>query len=156
MNTYLLLKTVHVLSAAVLLGTGAGIAYFMLMAHRSRNIEALRVVTQYVIRADWIFTATAVVTQLVSGLWLMHLRGASFTSAWFAITLTLFVAVGACWIPVVLLQFRIARLAHDAGDYDALPVSYHRAVRLWICLGVPAFVMVIALFGLMIFKPGFV
>jgi uncharacterized membrane protein len=40
LNTYLVVKTVHELSAAVVLGTGAGIAYFMLMAQRSRNIEA--------------------------------------------------------------------------------------------------------------------
>ena len=155
MNTYLLVKTVHVLSAAVLLGTGAGIAYFMLMAHRSRNIEALRMVTRHVIRADWLFTASAVVTQFVTGLWLMQLRGASFTSSWFVMTLTLFVAVGACWIPVVLLQYRIARLVREASDYDTLPSQYHHSVRLWVALGIPAFVMVIVLFGLMIFKPGF-
>lgn len=62
MNTYLVVKTVHVLSAALLLGTGAGIAYFMFMADRLRNIEALRVVARLVIRADWIFTDPAVVT----------------------------------------------------------------------------------------------
>ena len=33
----LLLKLVHVLGAAVLFGTGAGIAFFMLMAHRTRE-----------------------------------------------------------------------------------------------------------------------
>ena len=70
-------------------------------------------------------------------------------------TLTLFVAVGACWIPVVLLQYRIAQLVREARDYDALPPHYHRSVRLWVGLGIPAFVMVIVLFGLMIFKPGF-
>src|SRR5262249_17743576 len=35
---YLLLKYLHVLGAIVLLGTGAGIAFFMLQAHRSGNV----------------------------------------------------------------------------------------------------------------------
>ncbi|MEX0368349.1 MAG: DUF2269 family protein, partial [Ruegeria sp.] len=33
----LILRWLHVIGACVLLGTGAGIAFFMLMAHRSRS-----------------------------------------------------------------------------------------------------------------------
>ena len=33
MTVYLTLKYLHVIGATVLLGTGAGIAFFMLMAH---------------------------------------------------------------------------------------------------------------------------
>lgn len=52
MTSYLVLKYLHILSAAMLLGTGAGIAYFMFTACISRNIEALRVAARYVILAD--------------------------------------------------------------------------------------------------------
>lgn len=154
MNSYLVVKYVHVLSAAVLLGTGIGIAYFLLTAHLSRNIEALRVVARYVILADWIFTATAVVVQPVSGVLLMMDRGWSFTSHWFIATTILYVAVGACWIPVVVLQYRMARLLREAKNHAALGADYYRAFRLWVTLGVPAFVMVLALYAVMIFKPG--
>jgi len=155
-NTYLVVKTVHVLSAAVLLGTGAGIAYFMFMAHRSRNIEALRVVARLVIRADWMFTAPAVVTQLVTGLWLAHARGLSLTAPWFLAVMILFVAVGACWIPVVVLQYRISHMVSEARDYESLPPRYHRVIRAWVMLGIPAFVMVIVLYAIMVFKHGMV
>ncbi len=37
MDAYTLLKLVHVIGATVLFGTGAGIAFFMLMAHRTRD-----------------------------------------------------------------------------------------------------------------------
>jgi uncharacterized membrane protein len=153
-NTYLVVKTLHVLSAAVLLGTGAGIAFFLWMAHRSKNIEALRVVARIVIRADWLFTATAVVTQFATGLWLMHLRGLPFNSGWFAWVMALYLAVGACWIPVVVLQYRIARHAREATRFDMLPAAYHRAMGWWVALGIPAFAMVIALYAIMILKPG--
>ena len=154
MNTYLLLKLAHIVSAAVLFGTGVGIAYFMLTAHLSRNIEALRVVTRNVILADWIFTATAVVIQPLTGGALMLHAGWSPASDWFKWVVALYVATGACWLPVVALQYRMARCARMASSYAALGADYHRAFRLWALLGVPAFIMVLALYALMVFRPG--
>ena len=154
MNSYLILKYIHVLSGAVLLGTGIGIAYFLLTAHLSRNLEAMRVVARYVILADWIFTATAVVVQPVSGVLMMLERGWLFTSSWFVATVVLYVAVGLCWIPVVVLQYRMARLLREAANHAALGADYYRAFRLWAMLGIPAFAIVLALYAVMIFKPG--
>ena len=154
MNTYLLLKWLHIVSAAVLFGTGIGIAYFMLAAHLSRNIEALRVVSRNVILADWIFTATAVVLQPLTGGALMLHAGWSPASDWFKWVAALYVATGACWLPVVALQYRMARCARAAASYEALGPEYRRAFRLWVMLGVPAFTMVLALYALMIFRPG--
>lgn len=154
MNTYLILKTLHVLTATVLLGTGAGIAYFMFTACLSRNLEALRVVARYVILADWIFTATAVVLQPITGVWMMIERGWSFNLPWFLMTTALYVATGACWIPVVVLQYRMARLANAATSFEALGSEFTLAFRWWVALGVPAFAMVLALYAIMIFKPG--
>jgi uncharacterized membrane protein len=154
MNSYLVLKYIHVLSGAVLLGTGIGIAYFLLTAHLSRSLEAMRVVARYVILADWIFTATAVVVQPVSGVLMMLECGWPFTSSWFITTVALYVAVGLCWIPVVVLQYRMARLLREAVNHAALGADYYRAFRLWVMLGIPAFAMVLALYAVMIFKPG--
>lgn len=153
MSGYLALKYVHVLSAAVLLGTGAGIAYFLLAAHLSRNLQALRVVTRHVILADWLFTAPAVLVQPVTGVWMMIERGWPLTSRWFIVSVALYVAIGACWVPVVFLQYRMARLAQAADSYAALPPAYHRAMRCWMRLGAPAFAMVLALYAVMLFKP---
>ncbi|MBM3344735.1 MAG: DUF2269 domain-containing protein [Betaproteobacteria bacterium] len=153
MTSYFILKYVHILSAAVLLGTGAGIAYFLFTAHLSRDIEALRVVTRYVILADWIFTATAVVVQPVTGLWMALERGWPPTTPWIFWSLVLYVAIGACWIPVVVLQYRIARFVRDAASYAALGADYHRAIRCWVALGVPAFTMLLVIYALMVFKP---
>ena len=35
------LRWLHVIGATVLLGTGAGIAFFMFMAHRTRNVALI-------------------------------------------------------------------------------------------------------------------
>lgn len=37
MDYFVILKLVHILGACVLFGTGAGIAFFMLLAHRTRD-----------------------------------------------------------------------------------------------------------------------
>jgi len=154
-NTYLLLKLVHIVSAAVLFGTGMGIAFFMFRAHRSGNIEALRVVTRNVILADWIFTATAVLAQPLSGALLMFHAGYALTSAWFGWVAALYLLTGACWIPVVVLQYRMARYAARASSFDALPAAYYRCFRAWILLGIPAFTLVIALYVLMVYRAKF-
>lgn len=154
MTTYLVLKYLHVISGAILFGTGVGIAYFMLSVHRSRNIEAMRVVSRQVILADWIFTATAVVAQPLTGIALMAHAGWSFNSSWFYWVVALYLATGACWVPVVVLQYRLSRMVNKAASYEALGADYHQTLRLWMVLGVPAFAMVLALYALMIFKPG--
>jgi len=151
---YLVLKLVHILSGAVLLGTGAGIAYFLFTAHLSRDIAALRVVARYVILADWLFTASAVVVQPVTGVWMILARGWAWSSPWLQWSVALYLAIGACWIPVVVLQYRIARWARDASDFAALGAEYRHAMRLWVLLGIPAFAMLLAVYALMVFKPG--
>ena len=54
-----LLKTLHILSANVLLGTGIGIAFFKWITDRSGSVAAIRVVSERVVLADTIFTAPA-------------------------------------------------------------------------------------------------
>jgi uncharacterized membrane protein len=42
--SFLVLKWLHVLGATVLFGTGAGIAFFLLRAHRTRNAQQVAAV----------------------------------------------------------------------------------------------------------------
>jgi uncharacterized membrane protein len=152
--SYLLLKWVHVISSTVLLGTGAGIAFFMWHAHRTRDVRVIAAVAAGVVRADFIFTATAVVVQPLSGLALIHRLGLPLSLPWIHWSLALYVLVGCCWLPVVWLQVRmrnLARIALESGT--ALPGSYHRCFRYWFALGWPAFAGVLAIFWLMVTKP---
>jgi uncharacterized membrane protein len=149
-----LAKIVHLLGAMVLLGTGAGIAYFQWMAYRSRDIRAIRVTTRNVVLADAWFTAPAVVVQPFTGIYLMSQLGLSFGSAWFVAVAALYVVVGACWLPVVAIQMRMRRLADQAPSFEQLPDAFHRAFRRWTRLGIPAFAGTLALLVLMVLRPG--
>jgi uncharacterized membrane protein len=154
MTALVLLKTIHVLSAAVLFGTGLGIAFFVLMAHRTRDPRVIAKVGRMVVLADLLFTATAVVVQPVTGVWLALVEGYRLTEPWLLAAYALYLMVGACWLPVVWIQLRMTRLAEAAKGGD-LPPGYERLFRIWFALGWPAFAGVIAIYVLMIGKPVF-
>jgi uncharacterized membrane protein len=147
---YPLLRLIHILSASVLFGTGMGIAFFMLMAWRSGDRAAFALTARQVVLADWVFTATAVIIQPLSGLALAHLAGWPLTSSWLIATYALYAFIGACWLPVVWIQYRVKTLLEQQGD----EASINRLMRIWFILGWPAFAALIGIFWLMITKPG--
>jgi uncharacterized membrane protein len=81
--------------------------------------------------------------------------GLSLATPWIALALALYVFAGACWLPVVWLQIRMAALADAAArDGTDLPASYATLARRWERLGYPAFIAMLGIFWLMIAKPG--
>ena len=156
MSLYLASKLIHVLSGAVLFGTGAGIAFFMVWANRSRDPATIAPVARIVVVADYLFTATAVVIQPISGLVLIRLQGWSLTEPWLMAAYGLYILVGVCWLPVVAIQNRLSRLASEAAALGSpLPEAYHRLYRVWFAMGWPAFAGVIGIYWLMLAKPSF-
>jgi uncharacterized membrane protein len=153
-DAYLLIKTVHVISAAVLFGTGAGIAFFMLMGQKSPSFEARRFSASATVRADFLFTLPAVVIQPVSGAWLIWQGGYDWADAWLLVTYGLYVIAGLCWIPVVIIQIKIKRMLQSREDGDKFDdARLSRLVRLWFALGWPAFGGLVVVFYLMVAKP---
>jgi uncharacterized membrane protein len=154
---YFVVKFAHVIGAAVLLGTGAGIAFFMLLAHRDGRPQVVAGVARIVVIADFLFTATAVVAQPVTGVWLALHVGYPLTEGWILLSVLLYLLTGAFWLPVVWMQMRMRDLAEEAATNGAaLPDDYKRLFRLWFVFGFPAFAAVLAIFWLMIQRPSFV
>jgi uncharacterized membrane protein len=151
---YFVLKLVHILSAAVLAGTGFGIAFFKWVVDRTRNVTAIRVVSEKVVLADWIFTLPAIIVQVVTGVALAHIVGYPLTRGWLFDAICLFSLAGACWVPVVRIQIRLRDLARTYETHG-MPIGekYLRYSRIWFWLGVPAFSSVIVIFWLMVAKP---
>lgn len=155
MSLYEFLKLLHLIGASVLLGTGAGIAFFMLMAHRTRNVTVIAHTAHIVVLADYLFTASAVVLQPVTGMLLAHIAGYPLSSPWIAWSMALYLVTGAFWLPVVWMQTRMRDLAMEAAANDeTLPAAYHRLWRLWFAFGFPAFGAVLTIIWLMTAKPG--
>lgn len=152
--TYLALKWLHLIGAALLFGTGLGIAFFAWFAYRRgmerADIGLIRGVLRLTVTADTVFTATAAVLQPVTGWFLWRMTGGTWPDAWLAWVLALYVFVGACWLPVVWLQIRLRDAAVRAQTVGQLDRRFHQGFRLWFVLGWPAFLGVLGLFALMI------
>lgn len=151
---YELLRFAHVIGACVLLGTGAGIAFFMVISNRTQDPALIAHTAGIVVLADTVFTATAAFFQPITGLLLASITGYPVLEGWVAVSLGLYVFVGAFWLPVVWIQIRLRRLAAAARDKGtALPPAYHRLYRIWFACGFPAFLAVLTIIWLMLTKP---
>jgi uncharacterized membrane protein len=154
--TYFVLKYLHVLGAVVILGTGIGIAFFMVMAHRSRDPGHIARTAATVVLADCVFTATAVIVQPVTGGLLLYEVGLPVAEGWVLASLALYGLAGAFWLPVVWMQARMRDLAEEAAANGLpLPARYHELYRLWFLFGFPGFGCVIVILWLMLAKPSF-
>lgn len=154
MMDYLLVKWVHVFSSTLLFGTGLGSAFYMFFTNRTRNVQAIAIVSRRVVIADWLFTTPTAIIQPLTGFYLMHLAGFPFSSGWILWSTALYILAGACWLPVVWIQIRMARIAEYAlKTQSELPPEYWRWHRMWTALGVPAFIAFVFIFYLMVVKP---
>ena len=152
--THDLLLFAHVMGATVLLGTGAGIAFFMVISNQSRDPALIAHVAGIVVLADTVFTATAAVLQPITGLLLARSAGWPLTEGWIALSLILYLVVGAFWLPVVFMQIRLRNLAVQARNQgQPLPPAYHRLYHWWFAFGFPAFAAVLGMVWLMLTKP---
>jgi uncharacterized membrane protein len=154
LNLYFFVKTLHVLSATVLFGTGAGIAFFMLKGHLSGVPAARRFAAAMTVRADSLFTLPAVIVQPLSGAWLVWKGGFDWSERWLVITYALYLLAGACWLPVVAIQMRMKAILETeavTGSLDEARLS--RLFGWWFALGWPAFGGLIVVFYLMVAKP---
>lgn len=154
MNTYLIVKWLHVVSSVLLAGTGFGSAFYLFFTNRGPSLEARAVVARLVVRADLWFTTPAVIVQPLSGIWLAHTAGWPLSTPWLAASLALFLFAGACWLPVLWLQLKMAREVEAAlAEGRPLSARYDRWQRTWEALGYPAFAAMLIVFFLMVNKP---
>jgi uncharacterized membrane protein len=154
MTLYFIVKYLHVLGAIIILGTGTGIAFFMLMAHRSGDPAFIARTAANVVIADVLFTLSAVLLQPLTGWILMALSAASLAERWLMTSLLLYAVAGLFWIPVIFMQIEMRNLAQAAAAHQLpLPPRYFTLFRRWFAFGIPGFGSVMLILWLMIAKP---
>jgi len=154
MDGYLLAKTVHIVSATVLFGTGLGTAFFFLAAHRGPDAAARLFAARTTVLADFLFTTPAILVQPLSGAWLVWKGGFDPLDRWLVVTYALYALAGLCWLPVVSIQIRLkSMLVHQARGEAIDQSRYRRLLRWWFALGWPAFGGLVTVFWLMVAKP---
>lgn len=151
---YLVVKWLHILSSTFLFGTGIGSAFYMLFTSLSRDTRAIAVVSRHVVLADWIFTSSTILIQPLTGVYMMYLAGYPWKSNWILWSIGLYFTAGGCWLPVVWIQLKMRDMAQTAARQGTeMPALFWRYLRLWIALGIPAFIALLIIFWLMVAKP---
>ncbi|WP_131781608.1 DUF2269 family protein [Legionella gresilensis] len=153
MNTYLFVKTLHIISSTVLFGTGMGIAFFMFRSKFTNNLYEKYYAIRNTVLADFIFTTPAVIIQPLTGIWLIWLLGYPWNAPWLLMSYLLYVLIGFFWLPVVGIQIKLRNiLAYCIKTNNDLPSQYYKLFDIWFFLGFPAFFMLICIFYLMVAK----
>lgn len=154
MDWFAIIKTVHIIGATILFGTGLGIAFFMFRSHFTDDVHEKLYAARTTVLADYLFTLPAAILQPISGVTLICLVGYDWTELWLLITYGLYLLAAACWLPVVWIQIQLKQMLREAADTGApLPARYDRLFQLWFALGWPAFIGLIVVFFLMVAKP---
>ena len=155
MDFYAIIKTIHVISATILFGTGIGIAFFFFLPHvRHQDVAARLTAARTTVTADFLFTLPAVIVQPLTGAWLVWKGGFDWGDYWLMLTYGLYLLAGLCWVPVVLIQIRLKQLLEaQAVGATIDQCAYDRLLRWWFILCWPAFGGLVVTFFLMVAKP---
>lgn len=154
MDIYSLIKTLHIISATIVFGTGIGIANFMFFGSRSRVPVERAFAARMTVKADFLFTLPAVIAQPLSGAWLVWQGGFLWSDYWLVVTYGLYLLAALCWVPVVFIQIRMKVMLEAHARGEAIDeAAYDRLFRNWFVLGWPAFGGLVVIFWLMVTKP---
>ncbi|RMN50112.1 Uncharacterized membrane protein [Pseudomonas syringae] len=126
---YLYLKYLHVIAAIFLFGFGMGSYLYLIAASRSGNPVVIAHVARMVVRFDTWITTPAGFVQVITGYAMVRLSGMALLTDWIISSLIIFACVGAPWLPVLILQKRLERLADHVCLSSLVLAGCHRFFR---------------------------
>ena len=148
-----MIRLLHVVSSALMLGVGVGAFWFMLTSARSGNPAAIAVTTRNAVRAEWCIAVPVALVQPLTGYLLMMQLGYSLRSWWFVAVVALYMVAGICWIYVFKTELQLAALADRHRGDSAMPAEFPPLFLRWTRLAVCSFTGVLGIFWLMVFRP---
>jgi len=149
-----LVRLFHVVSSALMFGVGIGAFWFMVASVRSGNPAAIAVTTRNAVRAEWFIAAPVALIQPTTGYLLMLQLGYTLHSRWFAAVATLYIIAGMCWVYLVKAELKMRDLATKHRAATELPAGFGPLFQRWTRLALGSFAGVLAIFWLMVFRPG--
>lgn len=149
-----LIRLLHVVSSALMFGVGVGAFWFMVTTVRSGNPAAIATTTRNAVRAEWFIAAPVAVIQPTTGYLLMLHLGYPLRSPWFYAVAALYIVAGMCWVYLVKAELRLRAIAAAHSTSSALPDEFDVLFQRWTWLAAGSFAGVLAIFWLMVFRPG--
>ena len=153
MDTYSILKTVHLIGVVMFLGNIVVTGWWKAMADRTRDSRIVAFAQRQVTLTDWVFTFGGVVLVAIGGIGNAMLHGLSLTAHWLQWGLAMFSLSGIIWAAVLIpLQTKQARMARGFATAEAIPQEYWQLARWWNAFGILATLLPLAVIPLMVYK----
>lgn len=154
MQTYLVLKSLHVLGAVLFVGNIIVTGWWKVQADRTRHPAIVAFAQRQVTLTDWIFTFGGAGLVVVGAYANVYLHDLPLDAPWLFWGQVMFFASGVLWVAILIpLQIRLARLARGFAGGGAIPDEYWRLNRIWLRVGILATVLPAANLYFMVLKP---
>lgn len=155
MDTYLVLKSLHILGAVVFLGNIIVTGWWKVMADRTGEPKIIAFAQRQVTLTDFIFTGGGVALVLVTGIANADIHDMDYWhTRWLAWGMWLFIASGVIWVAILIpLQIKLAQMAKAFAEGGDIPEEYWLLDKLWLWFGILATVLPLLNIYWMVFKP---
>jgi len=154
MNTYLTLKSLHLLGVIIFLGNIIVTGWWKVMADRTKNPVIIAFAQRQVTLTDYIFTTGGVILILVTGIGNAVLHEMDYLSiVWLAWGFWLFILSGVIWAVILIpIQIKLAKMSQPFSKDGLIPDNYWHLERLWLFFGILATLLPLFNIYWMVFK----
>ena len=154
MESYQLLKVIHLLGVVIFLGNIIVTAVWKMLADKTKSPSVVAYAQKLVTITDFVFTAVGVFLILVTGRIMASRFGEISDVLWLSWGWWLFIASGVIWVLILIpIQIKQAKLAKDFADKQDIPDSYWILSKYWAVFGMLATVLPLANLYFMVIKP---
>jgi uncharacterized membrane protein len=154
MDTYLLLKLVHLLGVILFLGNIIVTGWWKAMADRTRDPRIIAFAQSQVSATDRVFTLGGILILAAAGAGAAAYGGFTATTRWIEWGNAFFAGSGIVWIAALVpIQTKLSRIAKSFAQGGAIPADYWRLERWWVIFGLVATLLPLGAVAVMVFKP---
>jgi uncharacterized membrane protein len=154
MDTYLLLKSLHVLGVVIFLGNIIVTALWKAIADRTGSPAIVAYAQRLVTITDFVFTALGAALIAITGPMMAERFGGVGAASWLLWGIGLFIASGIIWVIVLIpVQIMQARMARRFATQAEIPLQYRRLSTVWNAAGAVATLLPLFNRYFMVFKP---
>lgn len=153
-NSYLWLKTIHLLGVVLFLGNIIITGWWKYTADLTRNPQIIAYAQRQVTLTDFIFTGGGVLILLVAGMLNVYMHDMSYSAKWLNHGMAIFVASGIIWAAILIpIQIKQAKMAKIFANTGVIPDQYWKLCAAWNIFGIIATLLPMANLYWMVFKP---
>ena len=154
METYLILKTVHIIGAILFLGNIIITGWWKYMANRTGNPVIIGFAQRQVTLTDFVFTAGGSAMLFAAGMTNIFIYNISLTTNWIMWGLGLFTLSGIIWgVILIPIQIKQAREAKQFTAETVISKQYWKREAQWFIYGITATVLPLISVVFMVLKP---